>query len=46
MIIQDESTFSTNNNYQKLWTLKNHAIFCFKRKDKGIMISDFLLSLL
>lgn len=30
MITYDKSTFSANNNYQKIWTLINHAIFCPK----------------
>ena len=34
MIVYDENTFSVNHNCQKIWTLKNHTIFCLKEKKK------------
>lgn len=43
MITYDKSTFSANNNYQKIWILKNHAIFCPKGGKKSIMVLDFIL---
>ena len=46
MIIHDKSIFSANNSRRKIWTLENHGIFGPKRKGRGIMVSDFLLSLL
>ncbi len=43
MIIYDESTFSVNDERRKVWTLNGQGILRPKRKEKGIMISDFLL---
>ena len=43
MIIHDESTFSANDNCQKVWTLEKYRIFKLKRRGKGIMISYFQL---
>ena len=43
MITHDESTFSANDGRQKVWTLNRHGILRPKGKEKGIMISDFLL---
>lgn len=42
IIKHDESTFSTNNGRQKLWTLEEHGILCPKGRGKRIMILDFL----
>ena len=43
MITHDESTFSANNGRQKVWTLEGHGILRSKEKEKGIMMSNFLL---
>ena len=43
IITRDKSTFSANDNQQKIWTLNGHNILYLKRKGKGIMVSDFLL---
>lgn len=43
MIIYDEYTFLTNDCYQKVWFLEGHDILRPKRKEKRIMVSEFLL---
>ncbi len=43
MITHDESTFSVNDDRRKIWTLDGHGILRPKRKEKGIMVSDFFL---
>ena len=45
MITCDESTFSANDGHRKVWTLNGQGILRPKRKGKGIMVLDFLLSL-
>lgn len=44
MITYDESIFSINNDRRKVWTLNRYGILRSKRKEKGIMVSDFFLS--
>ena len=43
MITHDESTFSANDGRRKVWTLNGQGILRPKRKEKRIMVSDFLL---
>ena len=43
MISHDESTFSAKDGQKKVWTLNSQGILRPKRKEKGIMVSDFLL---
>lgn len=43
MITYDESIFSANNNKQKVQTLNKDSILRPKRKEKRIIILDFLL---
>ena len=44
IITNDESIFSANNRRKKVWILNGQGILRPKRKRKGIMVSDFLLS--
>ena len=44
MIIYNENKFFANNSHQKVWTFEGHRILYLKRKKRGIMVSDFLLS--
>ncbi len=44
MITHDESTFFANDWRKKVWTLNGQGILRLKRKGKGIMVLDFLLS--
>ena len=44
MITNNESIFSANDSWQKVWILERYKIFWPKRRGKGIIISDFLLS--
>lgn len=44
IIIHDKSTFSANDNCQKVWTLNSQGVLQPKRKGKEIIVSDFLTS--
>lgn len=44
IITNNESIFSANNNYQKVWMLEKHQILCLERKKKDIMVSNFHFS--
>lgn len=44
MIIYYKNIFFANNNRQKIWILESHNIFYSKKKIKGIIMSNFLLS--
>ena len=44
MITYDESIFSANDNCQKIWILEGYNIFCPKKKDKNIVVSDLSFS--
>lgn len=43
IITYDESIFLANNSRQKVLTLERHDILSLKRKDKDIMVPNFLL---
>lgn len=43
IIIYNENTFFINNRHRKIWTLNSQGILQLKRKEKEIMILDFLL---
>lgn len=43
VIMHDESIFSANNGKKQAWIWDGDAILRFKNKEKGIMVSDFLL---
>ncbi len=42
MIKYEKNTFPANDIRQKVWTLDEYGILRPKRKEKGIMMSDFL----
>ena len=44
MITNDESTFSANDSWRKVWILERRKIFRPKERGKGIIISDFNVS--
>lgn len=43
MITYDKNIFSINNNCQKVLTFERHRILCPKKKERGIIVSDFFL---
>lgn len=43
MIIHNEDTFFANNGYKKVWTLNSQGILRPKRREKWIIVLNFLL---
>lgn len=43
MITYDESNFSANDGYQKIWTFNGQKVLQLKRKWQRIMVSNFWL---
>lgn len=43
IITHNEITFSANNSCRKVWIFKEYGILRSKRKERGIIVSDFLL---
>lgn len=44
LIIYNKSTFLANNGYYQAWLQKKNAFLRLQKKEKSIMVSDFLLS--
>lgn len=44
MITYDESIFFANDSCWKIWISKSYNIFCPKRKDKSIIVSNIFFS--
>ena len=43
MITYNESTFSVNYRHNKVWILNSQGILRLRGREKGIIVSDFLL---